>query len=125
MAKTPDPRPWREIGTLDRVVRAAMAIGGASFAAFWAISVWLEGAAWQQPHAATGIYQFAYYHKGHTNYITARQASLAHWGSILAYGWALFAVAGCWAVLSETRAAQIRTDKFLGHQHPGGENFDT
>jgi hypothetical protein len=101
-----------------------MYVGGAAFAAFWLISVWLEQAASRQPRVATAIYQFPYSHKGHINYLTAGQASIAHWGNILAYGWGVAAAAGCWAILSERRASQIRTDMFLRRRDPSGENAD-
>jgi hypothetical protein len=125
MAKTAEIRPWRDIGTVDRAVRVTMYIGGAAFFAFWLISVWLEGAARVQPDVATGIYQYPYYHKGHTNYLTGGQASLAQWGDLLVYGWGLAAAAASWAILSERRAARRRTDMFLRHQNPAGENSDT
>jgi hypothetical protein len=124
IAKDPQARRWREIGTVDQAVRILMYIGGAAFAAFWVISVLLERAASRQPNVATGIYQFPYYHKGHTSYLSAGQASLAHWGDLLVYGWCVAAAAGCWSILSERRAARIRTEMFFSRKGSDGENSD-
>jgi len=125
MANSVETCRWKEIGTADRALRVAMFIGVAGFAAFWLISLWLEGAASRQPGVATAVYQFPYHHKGHTNYLTASQAWLASWGNILAYGWGLGAAAGCLALLSERRAARIRVDTFLRRHDPRAENSDS
>jgi hypothetical protein len=111
MANNQPARPWKEIGTVDRAVRVVMYIGLAGFFAWWLISFHLQDVASVQPEVATGIYQFPYFHKGHWNYLTAEQASLAYWGNLLGYGWGIGAGAACWRVVSETRADSRRNKR--------------
>ena len=106
MTKHPSDRLWRDMGIADRAVRVAFYGGVAAFLAFWVLTGWLDGAAFRQPVAATGIYQFAYYHKGHTNYLTAGEGALDRLRIFLGFAAASGFAAGCWGSLSKRRAAR-------------------
>lgn len=105
-------RPWRDVGNLNRFFRILLYIGAMSFAAFWLISVWLNGAATVQPSMATGIFQHPYAFKGRIGFLTDSQALAAHIGNLLAYGWGLAAVSGIWLLNDERKADQTQANQF-------------
>lgn len=95
---------------MNRFFRVMLYIGGASCAAFWLISVWLDGAAAVQPSVATGLFQHPYAFKGRIGFLTNGQALLASIGNVLAYGWGLAAISGAWLLYDERKVNQVRSD---------------
>lgn len=109
MKKNIPLRLWRDEGILNRFFRVLLYVGAASFAAFWLISVWLEGMASIQPDVATGLFQHPYAYKGRIGFLTDDQALVAHIGNVLAYGWGLAVVAAIWLHYHKQRADQAQT----------------
>lgn len=114
-------RPWRYVGNLNRLFRILLYTGAMSSAAFWLISVWLNGVAAGQPSMATGIFQHPYAFKGRIGFLTDGQALAAHIGNVLAYGWGLAAVSGIWLLNDERKADQTQAKLiFIENQKPHG-----